>query len=314
MEKRCNENTAETKVLRVSIRSYGNRLPVNRAAPASTGYRHQRVDNDIGIHFDHNDIMTGRPLYATIIATALFLVAWVPAAAADGETCILPGTNLSAWEEIAQQEGITVYAMETPGSAIVALRATGVLDAPIDQVMEVLRRVEIAGQWMPDITEKSTIDETSDLEAVTYSINRLPWPFANRELILKNALRIDMASRFLVVDIYSVERGDLPVRKDAVRAFMHCGQTRMRPLPDNRTEMDIILFLDPRGAIPAWLANFAQRRMPYNFLRSLERKAAVTQFELRPAFRRLLDQLKSPRPSDHTATAAINPADPAHTN
>ena len=76
-----------------------------------------------------------------------------------------------------------------------------------------------------------------------------------------------------------------------VRAVMHCGQTRLRPAGSRRTEMDIILFVDPKGAIPAWLANIAQRRMPYDFLRALEKKAAATHFPLRPAFRVLLEQL-----------------------
>jgi hypothetical protein len=238
----------------------------------------------------------------------LCLLLWATVAGAEAEFCPLPGTNLSNWSEIYRKQGITVYSMETPDNAIMAFRAAGVLDAPIDQVLEVLRKVEIADEWMPDIVEKRTIQDISDLEAITYSINRLPWPFANRELIMKNALRVDTVNRYLVVDAYSVDVADMAPRKGTIRAYMHCGQTRLRPVDNRRTKMDIILFVDPRGAIPAWLANFAQRQMPYNFLRSLEEKAAATDFPLRPNLRRMLERLTALDSAETTASRAPSPS------
>lgn len=232
-----------------------------------------------------------RTLITAVLTLVLGATAWTPPAGAAGETCRLPGTDLAAWQEIFRKDDITVYAMETPNSPIMAFRATGTLNAHISQVMEVLRKVEIAEQWMPDLVEKRTIDNVSDMEAVTYSINKLPWPFAGREMVLRNALRLDTRSRSLVVDVYSVDRPDLVPRKGTVRAVMHCGQTLLRPAGGDRTAVDIILFVDPKGSIPAWLANFAQRQMPYNFLKSLERKASTTSYPLRPAFRSLLDRL-----------------------
>jgi hypothetical protein len=252
--------------------------------------------------------MTPRRMLTVLLLGVLWLWAGASPAVADGETCFLPGTDLSDWREIFRKDNIVVYAMPAPDNDIMAFRATGTLKAPIDQIMEVLRQVEIAGQWMPDIIEKNTIEEISDLEAVTYSINKLPWPFAGRELILNNALRLDAKNRFLVVDVYSVERSDILPRDGSVRAVMHCGQTRMRPAAGGRTEMDIILYVDPKGAIPAWLVNFAQRRMPYNFLRALEQKAATTHYPLRPAFRRLLDQLIALPDSDAPLAAPRAPA------
>ena len=57
--------------------------------------------------------------------------------------------------------------------------------------MEVLRKVEIAKDWMPDTEVKYTVKELSDFEAITYGINKLPWPFSCRELVLHNKLRLD---------------------------------------------------------------------------------------------------------------------------
>ncbi|MFH1982294.1 MAG: START domain-containing protein [Pseudomonadota bacterium] len=258
--------------------------------------------------------MTTPKSNTAILLAVFWLLAWIPSAAAERETGFVPKTNLSAWTETFREKGLTVYAMKTADSGVMAFRATGVLAAPIDQIMEVLRKVEIAGQWMPDVVDKITIDNISDLEAVTYSINKLPWPFAGRELILKNALRLDADNRFLVVDIYSVERKDIPQKEGAVRAVMHCGQTRLRPAGSGRTEMDIILFVDPKGAIPTWLVNIAQRRMPYDFLRALEKKAAATHYPLRPAFRSLLERLVDTDDAKTAPTDPITTANQARTD
>jgi hypothetical protein len=65
----------------------------------------------------------------------------------------------------------------------------------------------------------------------------------------------------------------------------------MRPVGEEETEIELILFVDPRGHIPTWLVNMAQKSMPYNFLRALEEKASRTNYDLRPSFKKMLDQL-----------------------
>jgi hypothetical protein len=195
------------------------------------------------------------------------------------------------WKKLFSKNGITVYSQKSPESDVVALKASGILKAPMDQVLEVLRKVEIAKEWIPDVDTKITIKDFSDLEAITYSVNILPWPFADRSLVLHNKLRLDREKKYLVIDIHSVDFETNPVKEDHVRANMYCGQTLLRPVAKGETEIELILFVDPRGHIPTWLVNMAQKSMPYNFLRALEEKAGQTNYELRPPFKKMLDQL-----------------------
>jgi hypothetical protein len=198
-----------------------------------------------------------------------------------------------AWKQIFSQDGIDVYSQKAPDSGLLAFKATGTLNAPIDQIMEILRKVEISKEWMPDIEFKYLVKEFSDLDGITYSVNRMPWPFSGRELLLRNTLRLDRERKYLVIDIFSVEDPAYPVKKGNVRAFMFTGQTCMRPVGKQRTEILFMFYLDPRGYIPAWLVNMKQKTIPYNFLKSLEEKASTTHFQLRPAFQSYLDQLNA---------------------
>jgi len=204
-----------------------------------------------------------------------------------GKFCIVEG----GWNQLYADQGITVYAQRTRKSKILAFRAEGILKAPIDQIMEVLRRVEIANEWMPDAEGKYVVKEVSDTEAITYSVNRVPFPFADRELVLLNKLRLDRDRRFLVLDIYSVDYPSQPVKKGTVRAQMYCGEMRLRPAGEGQTQVVLQLYVDPRGAVPGWIVNLFQKRLPYNFLRALEKKAGTTDFELRPVYREILREL-----------------------
>ena len=108
------------------------------------------------------------------------------------------------WKKLFNKNGITVYSQKSPESDVLALKASGILKAPMDQVLEVLRKVEISKEWIPHIDTKITVKDFSDLEAITYSVNILPWPFADRSLLLHNKIRLDKEKRYLVVDMNSV--------------------------------------------------------------------------------------------------------------
>ena len=204
-----------------------------------------------------------------------------------GQYCLLD----QEWEKKLNKNGITIYVQETPHSDLLGLKATGILKAPIDQIMAVLREVDISMEWMPDIKEKYTVRDYSDLEAITFSVNKLPWPFAEREMLLHNRLSLDEKKKCLVVDVYSVNLLDVPVKENAVRAHMYCGRTRLRPVGENRTEIELILYIDPKGKIPVWLVNMVQKSMPYNFLSALEKKAMESRYALRPGLKKMLDSL-----------------------
>lgn len=227
-----------------------------------------------------------------ILIFIIFILLTLPAAglAADdppGEYCVI----LNNWKSIYTEDGITVYSQKVPDSEIVALKAIGILKAPMDQVVEVLRKVETSKEWVPHVEKKFEVQDFSDTESITYSVNMLPWPFTDRSLLLYNKLRLDKEKNHLVIDIQSVEPDKIPIKEDNVRATMHCGQMIIRPAGNAQTDMQLVIFVDPRGNIPAWLVNMSQKRLPYDFLKALEKKAGGTDFELRPTFKEMFNQL-----------------------
>jgi len=185
----------------------------------------------IGAQHDTN-LKTSRHMTLWVIALIMLVAPAVAIAKDDMPTrqCARQGD----WKEIYTKQGIAVYSQRLSGSRLLAFRADAVLEASIGQMMEVLRRVEITGEWMPDIREKYILQVNSDVDVITYSLNRVPFPFADRELVLRNHVRFDRERKYLVLDIYSVEFDSKPVKQGAVRSHMYCGEMSVRPIGDDK--------------------------------------------------------------------------------
>lgn len=195
------------------------------------------------------------------------------------------------WTLISSEEGYLLEAQSIPGHRLQAYRARGILKAPIEQLLEVLSDVTAADEWIPDLSRQQVVSEVSSLELITLSIYAVPFPFADRELLLRNHLRLDRERGGLMAEAVSIDYPEVPVVNGRVRAHMFCGRTWLRPVAADRTEVELVLMVEPRGRIPAFLADFGIRRAPLKLLMALESRAKISNYPVRSAYRNMLRQL-----------------------
>lgn len=195
------------------------------------------------------------------------------------------------WQLIKEKDQVKVYSMEPEGLDVLAFRSIGVLDAPVDQVMELLRRVELSKEWMPRLSYKKVIRDVSDHEAVTYSVNDLPWPFSDREMVLNNRLVVHEKTKNMVVEIFSVE--DERAQRDPkhIRAQIYLGQTWIKAIDEKKTQVEIVILVDPMGKIPKWLVNLLQKNVPYKLLKGIEDMASKSEYSVRDSYKTIIKNL-----------------------
>ncbi len=196
------------------------------------------------------------------------------------------------WEKSTSRDGFILYIRQNTNSGILELKVEGELAAPLPQVMANLRDVESSVKWTPDLMEKVTLRDVSDLEADTYSLTNLPWPFYDRHMVLNNKLFIDPERKLLVVYSHSISPGQKKIKGGTVEALMQYGYVAMRPTTAQRTYVKMIALIDPQGSIPAWVVNFFQRKWPINFFKALEsycQRAAP--IPLRPHLKKMMQEL-----------------------
>lgn len=196
------------------------------------------------------------------------------------------------WEKILSEDGLDVFTRKMPNSKILGFKLQGVITAPIDQVMENMRSVETSAEWTPDLAEKTTIEEISDAEAITYSRNDLSWPISDRDFVTHNKLFLHKEKKLLYVMTKSIIDKRSPPRKGIVRAWLSYSNIGLRPVSERKTYVEWTIFGDPKGSIPTWVVNFYQRGFPVKFFKAVEKRAQSTNYKLRPGLQKMLKELR----------------------
>ena len=195
------------------------------------------------------------------------------------------------WKHITTKDDISIYSKKTRGVDIKSLKAIGVIDSKIENIVSILRDVPSATSWLPNLTERSYIENISDREAILFDISDLPWPVKDRELVVHHKLSIAEDLESLILNFQSVERKDKKVGHNRIRAKFHYGQIVFTPMK-NKTKLEMTILVDPMGSIPKWVVNLIQVSMPYDFLMALNKFASKTKLKPLPEIQTLLDQLK----------------------
>ncbi|GAB4015198.1 MAG: hypothetical protein Fur0010_13950 [Bdellovibrio sp.] len=198
----------------------------------------------------------------------------------------------SDWKKDTVIDGFTIFTRSEEGSSILGFKLSGVLQAPIEQVMEHLRDVESSSEWTPGLVKKTTIEDISDIEAITYSVSDLPWPLKRRDYILHNKLFIHEKNKLLYVISYSIEDSRKPIDEDFVRADIGYSNIGLRPVSNKETYIEWTVFADPKGIIPSFIVNFYQKKFGVKFFHALEKRCVDKPTPLRPGLTKMLNKLR----------------------
>ena len=172
------------------------------------------------------------------------------------------------WEHIYEDDGINVFRQEVEGTNLLAFRGTGYIDAPIEKVLYVFSDVKHEVDWVDRLEENILISEDmKNFERIEFHSYGLPWPVWSRDIVFKIKLTRLKSDTFLVT-MKSVDDSLGPPTK-GVRAELHGSNFILRQTADGKTWVEVDIFIDPKGEVPAFLVNILQRYWPYNTIMGL---------------------------------------------
>jgi hypothetical protein len=198
----------------------------------------------------------------SLLALSLILVLSAPIANADdGE-----------WEKVSDDEGVDVYAMDIPGSDLIAFRGIKTMNFPIDRVAYVLLNedVEAKKQWIDRIMDFQIL-EFSDNHGVFYSSYGLPWPMSDRDFVIESQFILDHVGHRFILDIKSIDHKKAP-ETIGVRGRVMSSKYVLTALNKTTTLVEVEIHSDPMGLLPDWLINNIQKPWPHNTLLKMERQ------------------------------------------
>jgi len=164
------------------------------------------------------------------------------------------------WEQVAKDDGITVFSRERKESGLREMRATGTFDAPPEDVWKVLRDYESYTRVMPYV-QVSKIVGHEDGDKVTYVYSVLALPLIDKRdytLKLTDDSEWKDGKGFLKSSWTAANDKGPAVTKDIVRLSVNNGYWLLQPVDSGKkTYATYYIYTDPGGAVPKWMVNTA---------------------------------------------------------
>ena len=191
------------------------------------------------------------------------------------------------WQKLRDDDGITTYRAEVPGSSLFAFRAVALIPEPIAKVAGVLVDAPRRTEWMPQLRFSRVIRQLSPLARIEHSRFHTPIFVAERDFVVHGTAEVDAKTKTLLFRFKSVEGDDVPEEPDAVRGAMLASGYRLSAVPGG-TEVDYWAHIDPRGHIAKWIVNAFAKSFPRQMMVSLRTQAMRDDVKESAELKRLL--------------------------
>ena len=177
------------------------------------------------------------------------------------------------WKKIKSKNGIKIFSRKVEGSSLLAFKGMATVNTSIGTLINVINDKPRHKEWVTRLAESDTVRLFTPLESIEYTHVYGIWPIADRDVVFHSKAIINQVKGEVVLLMHSVTDSAMPERDGIVRAELMESKYVLTILDDNKTSIEAEFHGDPKGWVPAWIANFFQRRWPFTTLKSLKEQA-----------------------------------------
>jgi hypothetical protein len=171
-----------------------------------------------------------------------------------------------SWTQISDREGIKTYRKSVPGTSFYAFAGDGVIDAHISKVVGVAMDSQRGPEYVDLLVDVAPIWSRGG-EFRVWQHYDLPWPVSDRDYALEGSVTADADKKTVTISYKSVVDSQMPTQDCCIRADITRSFFRYTALPGNKTRIECEIITDPKGILPAWMANMAQKDWAYKTIR-----------------------------------------------
>lgn len=118
----------------------------------------------------------------------------------------------SDWTLEKDKKGIQLYTRKVDGSPFEEVKATTVIEAPINRVIDVFGDGADCAEWRGNCKTSRILRQPDENTRFIHMVLDLPWPLSDRDMVIRSLSVIDEEAQTATVDIVSVE-GEYPEQK-----------------------------------------------------------------------------------------------------
>jgi hypothetical protein len=206
--------------------------------------------------------------------TSLFVL--VLGAVVSSNNIPAPPPAESAWEQVANDDGVEVWARSVPNSPIREVKAVRIIETDAKTVWEVIADIPHYTEFMPYVLEARTVAKNAGQSFDYFRINP---PIVNeRDYTLRTTVEEHPEQQRFVRRWSIANHQGPPPRSGTVRLQICDGSWTVEGLdsatrPTKRARVTYWLYTDPAGSIPSWLANRANKQSLPDLLNAISHRS-----------------------------------------
>jgi hypothetical protein len=178
-------------------------------------------------------------IQCTLVSLALLLP--VAAFAADAQ-----------WVLAQDEDRIQLYTRPVEGSPFLEVKALAQINAPITEVATVMGDGDGCDEWRAMCKSSEILSTLSETEQLVYLVMDMPWPVADRDMVIHSIALIDVEAKNVTVELQSAPNEHSSA--DYVRATTS-GRYEIQAINEGQVQLTYIMHTDLGGDLSANMIN-----------------------------------------------------------
>lgn len=159
------------------------------------------------------------------------------------------------WQLKADKKGVQVFTRTVAGSPYKEIRGVMQLEGvKLSSIVALVLDTGACSRWADQCKESYVYRQLSPTESYVYTLNDLPWPVADRDVLAHVAWRQNPIT--LEVAMHSVAtEGILAAKQGVLRLTQARASWTFTPIGKNRIRVVSEAHINPGGPLPGWIIN-----------------------------------------------------------
>lgn len=162
-----------------------------------------------------------------------------------------------------------------PSEAEYTYMSKGIIDENFYDVIAVLTDIEKRPEWVYSLAKTEIIDGSTENKIIVYERIELPWPFNDRDYIVRYHFKHHQQDR-IDIEFINVVHPDKPPLDGVVRVPHLKGHMIFENLASDQTKYIYHMDIKVGGWINEWLFKFLSQDLPEQFLQDLSMRVKKT--------------------------------------
>jgi len=172
------------------------------------------------------------------------------------------------WKLEKSKNGINVYTAEAKGSSFKIVKVECNITGTYSKLISILTNVGGFHKWIYNNKRSQLLKQFTPYDFIYYSETSMPFPFSNRDLVIRMQIKTDSLPKFLTIS-GSHQKDYLPEIPGRQRLPFYKASWKVTMPTASTLHVSYLLELDPGGSLPAWLANSFADKGPFGTFNNL---------------------------------------------